>query len=358
MFDLLDQHQVSELHVKFDASSGLRSFIAIHSTDLGPALGGCRFIKYSSEEKALCDALSLAKGMSYKAALAEVPQGGGKSVIMVPDRSYDHRALFLAFGHFVESLNGRYITAIDSGTSAREMDIIKSVSSHVTSTSNAGNPSPYTAQGVFEGVKASVKHKLGFESLDGLRVALQGVGNVGYELGRLLASVGAEVVVADVNKALVNKALSDFAVKAVAPEDIVKEPCVVFAPCGLSNVINQNSVDLLKCRIVAGSANVQLAQAELGQVLHNRGILYAPDYVINSGGLIYASLTHSHLLKSKHTAGESIADLHQKIQEKVRRIGSTLSDIYTRSAKDGRATSDIADLLAQERLASFQDQAA
>ncbi|KZY46425.1 amino acid dehydrogenase, partial [Oleiphilus sp. HI0050] len=229
MFELLDQHQVNELHVRYDVSSGLKAFIAIHNTVLGPALGGCRFIKYPSESHALQDALNLAKGMSYKAALAELPQGGGKSVIMVPDRHFDRRSLFSEFGRFVESLNGRYITAIDSGTSAREMDIIQTVTSHVTSTSDAGNPSSYTAAGVFEGIKASVNFKLGTESLKGLRIAIQGIGNVGYELGLLLAESGAEIVVADINRERVESALREFASHAVSPEQIVQEPCVVFA---------------------------------------------------------------------------------------------------------------------------------
>jgi leucine dehydrogenase len=354
MFELLDQHQVSELHVRYDVSSGLKSFIAIHSTALGPALGGCRFIKYANETQALNDVLSLARGMSYKAALAEVPQGGGKSVIMVPDRPFDRKALFTAFGRFVESLKGRYITAIDSGTSAREMDIIKSVCPHVTSTSDAGNPSPHTARGVFEGIKASVKYKLGYDSLSGLRVAIQGIGNVGYELGLLLKSAGADIVVADIDEALVKKALSEFAIKAVAPADITKEPCVVFAPCGLSNAINESSIDTLRCRIIAGSANVQLATPDLGKTLHEKGILYAPDYVINSGGLIYASLKHASSLQ-EDLGRES---LDKTVSNKVQTIGKTLTDIYQRSTQEGIATSQIADILAKEKLNCLQDQAA
>lgn len=358
MFDLLNQYQVSELHVRYDVNSGLKAFIAIHSTTLGPALGGCRFVSYPSESKALSDVLSLAKGMSYKAALAEVPQGGGKSVIMVPEGDYNRNALFTEFGHFLNSLNGRYITAIDSGTSAREMDVIKNVCPHVTSTSDAGNPSPYTAQGVFEGIKASVKFKLGYESLNGLRIALQGIGNVGYELGILLSEAGAELVVADINKDLVDRALSEFAIKAVSPEDIIKEPCVVFAPCGLSNVVNSDSIDSLRCRIIAGSANVQLASPELGQALYKKGILYAPDYVINSGGLIYASLKHSHSLRHDLKGDVSSEELNSKITYKVQKIADTLTNIFERSAKDGIATSTVADTLAEEKLRHYQDKAA
>ncbi|KZY51354.1 MULTISPECIES: Glu/Leu/Phe/Val dehydrogenase dimerization domain-containing protein [unclassified Oleiphilus] len=358
MFELLDQHQVNELHVRYDVSSGLKAFIAIHNTVLGPALGGCRFIKYPSESHALQDALNLAKGMSYKAALAELPQGGGKSVIMVPDRHFDRRSLFSEFGRFVESLNGRYITAIDSGTSAREMDIIQTVTSHVTSTSDAGNPSSYTAAGVFEGIKASVNFKLGTESLKGLRIAIQGIGNVGYELGLLLAESGAEIVVADINRERVESALREFASHAVSPEQIVQEPCVVFAPCGLSNVINESSLERLSCRIIAGSANVQLAKPELGQRLHEKGILYAPDYVINSGGLIYASLTHSESLRSDFELVSRNEVLQARIHEKILQIGRTLEEVYQGSSSKGRATSVVADQLAEEKLTRLQDFAA
>ena len=354
MFELLDEHQVSELHVRYDVSSGLKAFVAIHSTHLGPALGGCRFIKYANEKEALVDALSLARGMSYKAALADVPQGGGKSVIMLPEGGFDRQALFGEFGRFIESLNGRYITAIDSGTTAHEMDIIQKHSKYVTSTSDAGNPSPYTAKGVFEGIKASVRYKLGVNSLEGVRVAIQGIGNVGYCLGSLLAESGAEVIVADVCEQRVKSALKSFAVKAVSPEDIIKEPCAVFSPCGLSNVVNASSIQNLKCRIIAGSANVQLKSPDFGQLLHEKGILYAPDYVINSGGLIYASLMHNYDL-GKLQCVDSIA---LRIELKVLKIGETLADIFERSTRTGIATSEIADMLAKEKLSCPRNEAA
>lgn len=350
MFELLDQYQVNELHVRYDAASGLKAFIAIHNTDLGPALGGCRFIHYPQESLAIRDVVSLARGMSYKAALADVPQGGGKSVIIKPSGKYDPQALFSEFGHFVESLKGRYITAIDSGTTSKEMDIIHSTTGHVTSTSKAGSPSIHTARGVFEGIRSSVKCKLNRDSLEGLRVAIQGVGNVGYALGRMLAKEGAEVIVSDVDQGRVNLALEHFAVKAVAPDMIVREPCAVFAPCGLSNVINEVTIDQLVCRIIAGSANVQLAHADLGMRLHNKGILYAPDYVINAGGLIYASLTHSDVIQQATTPMSEVGVIQDIIQKKVTQIGSTLSEIFERSARENLATSSIADRMAEEKL--------
>ncbi|MDX1451488.1 MAG: amino acid dehydrogenase [Oleiphilaceae bacterium] len=337
MFDVLDHCQVNELHVRDDADSGLKAIIAIHNTQLGPALGGCRFIQYDSADTALEDAARLARGMSYKAALAGVPQGGGKAVIMKPAGHFDPVALFSEFGRFVQSLQGRYITAIDSGTSATEMDIIAKHTSYVTSTSTAGNPSPYTARGVFEGIRAAVKHKLGSNDLNGVRVALQGVGNVGFVLGKLLDRAGAEVFVSDVNRVAIDEAMKSFASGVIAPDKIASADCDVFAPCGLSKPINDDNIDHLRCRIVAGSANVQLAHHELGQTLHERGILYAPDYVINAGGLIYASLNYH-----GHDAGE--------IHDKVQGIYQTLDQIFGESEQDNMPPSEIADRLAQQRL--------
>jgi len=337
MFELLDQYQVKELHVRDDADSGLKAFIAIHNTQFGPALGGCRFVEYDNETQATQDVISLARGMSYKAALAGVPQGGGKAVIMKPKGDYDPLKLFTEFGRFVESLHGQYITAIDSGTSAKEMDLIQTETSYVTSTSQTENPSIYTAKGVFEGIKAAVKHRLHRDDLSGIKVALQGVGNVGMALGRMLNKAGAYVIVADVNQTNIDIARRDFASRVVSPEYIHQTPCEVFAPCGLSNVINDKSVDELGCMIVAGSANVQLTRPDLGQKIHDKGVLYAPDYVINAGGLVYASL-----LRLGHS--------QDQIFSKIEQIQHTLSDIFIQSDSQRMATSEIADALARDKL--------
>jgi leucine dehydrogenase len=345
MFDLLDQYQVNELHVRNDAASGLKAFIAIHNTQLGPALGGCRFIQYENEFAAMQDALRLARGMSYKAALAGVNQGGGKAVIIKPQGSYNSSLLFKEYGRFVESLGGRYITAIDSGTTAKEMDIIQQQTTHVTSTSTNENPSIYTARGVFEGIKASVKHKLNKDDLQGLRIAIQGVGNVGAALGSLLNQAGAYVIVADINQANVDSAMSQFASEVVNPKDIYHTPCAVFSPCGLSNVINKDTIEKLGCMIVAGSANVQLDSHELGQRLHDKGILYAPDYVINAGGLISASYEHQGIPNSV-------------VVEKVAQIYQTLTDIYQRSKLANSASNLIADEIARSKLYEAINQAA
>lgn len=345
MFDLLDLHQINALHVRNDAASGLKAFIAIHNTHFGPALGGCRFIEYESEDHALLDAVKLAQGMSYKAALANLPQGGGKAVIMKPKGRFNKELLFKEFGRFVDSLHGRYITAIDAGTTASEMDIIHSQTRHVTSTSNAGNPSQFTALGVFNGIKAAVKHKFGRDDLEGLRVAIQGVGAVGFELGRLLKQAKARIIVADINMQAVNRAMNVFASESVHPEQIHKTPCSVFAPCGLSGAINHKTVGELGCMIVAGSANVQLSHKELGYTLHEKGILYAPDYVINAGGLIYASLQHRNAE-------------NQQISQKIDDIFVTLSAIFAQSSSQKLPTSEVADQLARVRLYGTLDDAA
>ncbi|MFT5718640.1 MAG: leucine dehydrogenase [Oleiphilaceae bacterium] len=345
MFDLLDQYQINELHVRNDAASGLKAIIAIHNTQLGPALGGCRFIQYENECDAMQDAVRLARSMSYKAALAGVNHGGGKAVIMKPSGHYNSKLLFEEFGRFVESLKGRYITAIDSGTTAKEMDIIQQQTSHVTSTSATENPSIYTARGVFEGIKASVKHKLNKDHLEGLRIAIQGVGNVGAALGLLLRQAGAYVIVADINQDNVDKAMSKFASEVVNPEDIYHTPCAVFSPCGLSNVINKSTIEKLGCMIVAGSANVQLESHDLGQRLHEKGILYAPDYVINSGGLIYTSSQHQGTPNSV-------------VVEKVSQIYKTLIDIYEQSRLSNLASNLISDEIARSKLYEAINQAA
>ncbi|OZG74609.1 amino acid dehydrogenase [Hahella sp. CCB-MM4] len=337
MFDLLDHYRVNELHVRDDAATGLKSFIAIHNTRFGPALGGCRFISYTSPDDALLDALRLARGMSYKAVLAGVPQGGGKSVIMKPKGQFDAEAIFRSFGRFVDDLGGRYITAIDSGTTAKEMDWISKETRHVTSTSSEDNPSNYTARGVFEGLKAAVRHKLGQDRLNGIRVAVQGIGNVGYQLCHLLHEAGASLIVSDINQEAIKRAHQDFGATVVSVDEIYSVECDVFAPCGLGSIINDQTLSLLKCAVVAGSANNQLKHHEHGQWLHDEGILYSPDYVINAGGLVYASLHH--LGKPQHL-----------IEEKTKRIAHTLSEIFKQSEQKDLATSVIADQLAEQRL--------
>ena len=337
MLDRLVSEGLEALHFRHDPQSGLKSIIAIHSTSRGPALGGCRFIHYDTDEQALADAIRLARGMSYKAALANVPQGGGKSVIMKPEGDYDETALFQAFGDFVESLGGRYITAVDSGTTSDIMDIVASRSSHVTSTTREGNPSGFTAAGCLHGILATVRHRLKRDSLKGLHIAIQGVGNVGEPLALALHREGARLTLADVNQARVEAVARETGASVVAPDAIETVACDIFAPCGLGGTLNRDSIAGLQCEIVAGSANNQLRTPQDGQRLHQRGILYAPDYVINAGGLIHCSLNH---------LGVNSAE----IRNRTAHIGDVLDAIFERAETEGRPTSEVADALAQERL--------
>lgn len=339
--DFLDyalSHDFGDLHFKVDPKTGMKAIIAIHSTKLGPALGGCRFISYKDTTTALFDAMRLARGMSYKAALVNLPLGGGKSVIIQPTKPYDREAYLHRFGEFVQELGGRYITALDSGTQLSDMDIIAQHTPYVASlSSHHGDPSPYTAKGVLCGIQAAVSFKLGKDSMQGLHVAIQGLGHVGYLLARHLHEQGARLTVADINPALVERAIQELGATAVSTEDIGKISCDVFSPCALGAVINDLSIHQLQTTIVAGAANNQLAHAYHGQTLHAKGILYATDYVINAGGLIFAASKYLHTHE----------DL---VNQQIDGIGRTLTEIFTRSTQENRSISDIADAMAQEKL--------
>jgi len=338
MLDRLVSEGLEALHFRNDPQSGLKAIIAIHSTSRGPALGGCRFIQYETDEQALADAIRLARGMSFKAALANVPQGGGKSVIMKPAGGYDEKALFEAFGDFVESLGGRYITAVDSGTTSAIMDIVATRSGHVTSTTKEGNPSGYTADGVLHGIRAAVRHRMGRDDLKGLHVAIQGVGNVGEPLALALHREGVRLTLADVNEQRVRAVARETGGEVISPDAVSTVACDILAPCGLGGTLNGDSIDDLCCDIVAGSANNQLKTPEDGARLHQRGILYAPDYVINAGGLIHCSLNH---------LGTHSSD----IRARTAQIADTLTAIFERAQAESRPTSEVADTLARERLA-------
>ena len=342
MFQQLKAYKAHDLHFKYDPDSGLKAIIAIHDTRKGPALGGCRFIHYNSADNAVNDALRLAKGMSYKAVMANLPQGGGKSVIMKPNGHFNRQDLFTAFGQFVEELNGRYITAIDSGTSAIEMDIVNQQTKHVTSTSHEDNPSIYTSQGVFEGIKAAVKSKFNQSNLKGITVAVQGLGNVGYPLIQSLHHDGASLIVTDIDAVRLKQVATEFNAKAVLPDEIYGVECDVFSPCGLGGIVNHRSIQQFKCQVIAGSANNQLATEEDGLRLFEKGILYAPDYVINGGGLIYAAMHH-------------VDKPDTEIAQKTAEIASTLSEIFSESMRQNKPSSEIADHIAEQRLYSLSN---
>ncbi len=274
-----------------DPDTGLKAIIAIHDTTIGPALGGCRMWNYASDEEAITDALRLSRGMSYKAAIASLNLGGGKSVIIGDAKKQKSEILFRSFGRFVEGLNGRYITAEDVGTSVMDMEWVRMETQYVTGISRAlggsGDPSPVTAFGAFVGLKATVKKQLGKDSVSGLKVAVQGVGHVGYHLVKHLTEEGATVYVTDIFEDSIKRVVDDFGAIAVGPDEIYDLDVDIYAPCALGATLNDETIPNLKCSIVAGAANNQLKDESIhGQMLKDRGILYAPDYAINAGGLI------------------------------------------------------------------------
>jgi leucine dehydrogenase len=342
LFGHLDTYDYGEVHIKLDKATGLRAIVAIHDTRLGPALGGCRFIHYDSDEAALVDALRLARGMTYKAAVAGLPHGGGKSVIIRPAQHFDRVALFRAFGRFIDDLRGHYITAEDSGTGLEDMEVIRAVTKWVTgvdpSHGGSGDPSPFTALGVRRGIEASVEHKLGRTTLSGVHVAVQGVGHVGYHLCRELHASGAKLTVADVDALKAERAHREFGAKVVPLDAIFDVDCEVFAPCALGSALNDATIPRLKARIVAGAANNQLAVPRNGDDLHARGILYAPDYAINAGGLV-------------NVAQEVIGYDEAKAREHTMKIHDTMTEIFRRSDALKAPTYKVADMLAEERLA-------
>jgi leucine dehydrogenase len=331
-------HGFGEIHFKVDPETGMKAIIAIHSTKLGPALGGCRFIEYPDTAAAIQDAMRLAIGMSSKAALANLPLGGGKAVIIKPSTPYDREGYLKQFGAFVNSLGGQYITAMDSGTQLEDMDIIAENTPYVASRSSHGDPSPATALGVFRGIEAAVSFKLKIPGVRGLHVAIQGLGHVGYRLAEHLHLAGARLTVADINPALVERAVQAFNAEHVSTSAIHSVACDVFAPCALGGVLNDMTINQLQTTIVAGAANNQLAHTFHGQQLHDKGILYAPDYVINAGGLIFA-------------AGRYASTPEAQMQQQINGIGTRLLEIFGRSSAENRPTSTISDAIAKELLA-------
>ncbi len=321
-----------------DVETGLRAIIAIHNTNLGPSLGGCRMWAYPDEGAALEDALRLSRGMTYKAAMANLPLGGGKSVILGDARRDKTPALMVAFGRQVDRLGRRYITAEDVGTGVADMDAIKTVTDHVVGiTGGAGDPSNSTAHGVFIGIGAAARHALGRDDVEGLHVAVQGAGHVGWFLCDYLHKAGARLTVTDINRPAVDRIVETFGATAVDPDEIYDVDCDVFAPCALGAVVNDATVGRLRARIVAGSANNVLDEPRHGRALTERGILYAPDYVINAGGLIDVAR-----FACDFDIDEGRRKLHQ--------IDDTLIEIFERADAEGRGTAEIADAIAEERF--------
>jgi len=337
MFALMQSSNVETLHFIVDPETGLKAVIAIHNSKKGPALGGCRYLAYVDEESAIEDAIRLAQNMSYKAVLAGLPFGGGKAVIMRPAHVPNRAALFESFGRFIETLDGRYITAVDSGTSSADMDCIAQRTQHVTSTTEAGDPSPHTAMGVFAGIRTTALARLGSDNLEGLRVAIQGLGHVGYALAEQLHAAGAELLVSDLDSGKVQLAMEQLGAHPIACEALLSTPCDILAPCGLGAILNSHSVAQLRCAAVAGAANNQLSSLQVADHLENRGILYAPDYVIYSGGLIYVALQHQ---------GEALGTITAHLS----RIGLRLTEVFAHAQAEKRSPARVADMLAERLL--------
>ncbi len=339
LFGLMTQFRHEQLALWSEPACGYRGIIAIHNTMLGPALGGTRFWNYDADADAIVDALRLSRGMTYKAAICGVDLGGGKSVIIGDNRVIDRRELFRAHGRAVESLGGRYITAEDVGTSVHDMEYVREQTEHVVGLlGRSGDPSPVTAYGVFVGMKACAMERYGSESLEDKRVAVQGLGNVGRHLCRYLADAGARLVVTDIRPDKVNDVARQLPqAETVAPDEIYAVKADIFAPCALGSVVNDHTLRVLAVDIIAGAANNQLAESHHGEVLHAREILYAPDYVINAGGLV-------------NVYGELQGWDADQGKQKVAEIFDTLLRIFQLSKNQDVATSLAADRLGRARL--------
>jgi leucine dehydrogenase len=338
LFDTIAEMGHEQLVMCHDPVSGYRGIIAIHSTTLGPALGGTRFWRYGSDEEALIDALRLARGMTYKNAVAGLNLGGGKAVIIGDNRTTNREMLFRAHGRFVESLGGRYVTAEDVGTSTADMDYVHMETDYVAGLAGrSGDPSPVTAHGVFRAIQASAKWRWGSDSLKGKTVIVQGAGNVGYYLCRELQQAGAKIVVTDIDAERVGRVTSEVGARGVEPEEIYAQPGDIFAPCALGAVINDDTIPQLKVEIVAGGANNQLLEERHGDELERRDVLYAPDYVANAGGVInvYSELAGWDTERAKRKAGE---------------IYETILGVFEIAKSDKIPTYEAADRLAERRL--------
>jgi leucine dehydrogenase len=342
VFDSADFDHHEQVAFFDDRATGLKAIIAVHSTALGPSCGGVRMHPYPSADAALTDVLRLSRGMSYKSAIADLPLGGGKAVILGDPGTDKSEARLLAFANAVNALGGRYVTAMDMGIVPRDMPVIargtKYVAGYDQPGKKGGDSGPLTALGVFVGLKASVKHKLGLDTTKGLRVAIQGLGKVGFGLARRLHEEGAKLIVADVNEDAMRRAVDAFGAREASPGAIVTAECDVFSPNAMGAILNDDTVPRLHAKVIAGGANNQLARDAHGAMLMERGVLYAPDYVINGGGII-------------RVAGQIYDWDDEEIERRVLAIGATLSAIFKRSDAEKQPTGAVADRMAEERMA-------
>ncbi|WP_182199488.1 Leu/Phe/Val dehydrogenase [Paraliobacillus salinarum] len=337
----MENYDYEQLVICQDKPSGLKAIIAIHDTTLGPALGGTRMWNYDSEGEAIEDALRLARGMTYKNAAAGLNLGGGKTVIIGDPKTDKNEAMFRAFGRYIQGLNGRYITAEDVGTTVSDMDIIHEETNYVAGISPAfgssGNPSPVTAYGVYKGIKAAAKEQFGTDFLENKKILIQGIGNVAFTLCEYLHQEGAQLIVTDINKDAVKAAVDAYGAKAVDPADIYDQDCDIYAPCALGATINDATIPRLKAKVIAGAANNQLKDTIHGDMLHERGILYAPDFVINAGGVI-------------NIADELNGYNKDRALKKVNMIYDNLLEVFAIAKRDNIPTYVAAERMAEERI--------
>lgn len=340
VFKELGAGEYEQLVFCHEPSCGYFGVIAIHDTTLGPALGGTRFWQYASTDAAVTDALRLARGMTYKAAAAGLNLGGGKSVIVGDNRRQDRETIFRAHGRFVDSLGGRYITAEDVGTSPADMEFVRRETVHVAGLESlSGDPSPVTGYGVYVGMKAAAKQRWGKDSLAGKQILVQGAGKVAVALCRYLHQEQAKLIITDIDEAKLKRAVEEFGATPVAPDAIYDQPGQIYAPCALGATINDDTLGRLKVEIIAGAANNQLAEDRHGSELEKRGMLYAPDFVINSGGLI-------------NVYGELERWPRERAQRKAQEIYDVMLKVFAIAVRDGIPSFQAADRLAEERIAA------
>ena len=347
MFEsLLRDWDGEETVVRFDEPSGSWMFIGVHSTTIGPGMGGTRMKTYAEPADGMRDVLRLSSAMTSKMAMASVPLGGGKAVLAVPEipQGRDRRELLLRYGDLVESLHGTYVTACDMNTGPPDMDVIaercSSVLGRTEANGGSGTSAPNTAMGVFHGIGAAVAHAFGSADLEGRTVAVQGVGAVGAPLARMLSKVGARLVLADVDDVRAKELAEELEAEVAPADQIAEVPCDVFVPCATGGVLNAETIPNLRCRVIAGAANNQLGEPADAERLAARGVLYAPDYVVNAGGVI-------HLVSY-----EMLDEGDDEVAERLRGIGDTLTEVFARAQADGISTGAAADAIVAKRLAA------
>jgi len=344
IFETLDTSGHEQVVFCHNKDAGLKAIVAIHNTTLGPALGGTRMWPYKSEAEALNDVLRLSRGMTYKNAVAGLNLGGGKAVIIGNPATDKSEMLFRAFGHFVETLGGRYITAEDVGIDVNDMEFVFRETEYVTGVhqvhGGSGDPSPFTAYGTLQGLMASLNKRFGDEEVGKYSYAVQGLGHVGMEFVKLLKERGAKIFVTDINQGLVEKAVTEYGAEAVGLDEIYDVPADVYSPCALGGTINEETLQRLKAKVICGSANNPLGNDAMGDEVQKRGILYAPDYAVNAGGVMNVSL-------------EIDGYNRERAMRMMRTIYHNLTRIFEIADRDGIPTYKAADRLGEERIASI-----